>query len=71
MYIVTMNKWVELLLGLILINVAVLVGWYSPQWGDFWNFKHAAWEFLKGGAIWFVVMIGLLFIMLGISDLKD
>jgi hypothetical protein len=27
--------------------------------------------FLKGGVISFVVLIGLLFIMLGISDLKE
>jgi hypothetical protein len=66
-----MNKWIEILVGLILINAAVLVGWYSAQWGSFWNFRHAAWEFLKGGAIWFVALIGLLFIMLGVSDLKD
>lgn len=66
-----MNRWLEILLGLILINGAILVSWYSSDWGSFWNFKHAAWEFLKGGAVWFVLMIGLLFIMLGISDLKD
>jgi len=41
------------------------------MWGDFWNFGNAAWEFLKGGIVWFVIMIGLLFIMLGISDLKE
>ena len=66
-----MNKWFELLLGLILVNVVILLTWYSPGWGSFWNFRHAAWEFLKGGAVWFLIMIGLLFIMLGISDLKE
>jgi TRAP-type C4-dicarboxylate transport system permease small subunit len=66
-----MNKWVELLFGLILIIVAIVVAWYSPMWwGDFWNFRHAAWEVLKGGVFWFVVMVGALFILLGISDLK-
>jgi hypothetical protein len=65
-----MNKWAEIILGLILIIVAVLVWAYSYQWG-FWNFGAAAWEFLKGGVIWFVIMIGLLFLMLGISDLKE
>lgn len=66
-----MNKWTEILLGLILIIGSVLVWTFSYQWGDFWNFGSAAWEFLKGGAVWFVVMIGLLFLMLGISDLKE
>jgi amino acid permease len=66
-----MNKWIELLLGLILIVGAILVAFASTAWGSLWNFKHAAWEFLKGGLFWFVFLIGLLFIMLGISDLKE
>ncbi|MBU0760440.1 MAG: hypothetical protein KJ600_04760 [Nanoarchaeota archaeon] len=67
-----MNKWAELLIGLILVNGAIYLAWISssPDWGAFWNFKHAAWEFLKGGVFWFIVMIGALFILLGISDLK-
>jgi len=66
-----MNKWLELILGLILVVGAILVAWYSTMWGGFWNFRHAAWEFLKGGVFWFVVLIGILFIILGISDLKE
>lgn len=68
-----MNKWTELLLGLILIIAAILVWAYSSQWGTtgFWDFGTAAWEFFKGGLVWFVIMLGLLFIMLGISDLKE
>jgi TRAP-type C4-dicarboxylate transport system permease small subunit len=66
-----MNKWLELILGLILIIVPIIIAWFSPMWwGDFWNFRAAAWEFLKGGVFWFLVMIGVLFILLGISDLK-
>jgi len=65
-----MNKWLELLLGLVLLIGAVLITWYSSSWG-LWNFKHAAWEFLKGGVFWFVAGIGALFILLGISDLKE
>jgi len=65
-----MNKWAEILLGLILVIIAVLVWSFSPQWGDFWNFGAPAWEFLKGGIIWFIILIGLLFLMLGISDLR-
>ena len=65
-----MNKWLEILLGLILIIAAVLVWAYTKGLG-FWDFGSAAWEFLKGGVIWFVILIGLLFLMLGISDLKE
>jgi TRAP-type C4-dicarboxylate transport system permease small subunit len=67
-----MNKWLELLIGLVLINAVILIAWYSGEWwGSFWNFKYAAWEFFKGGLVWFGIMIGTLFIMLGISDLKE
>jgi TRAP-type C4-dicarboxylate transport system permease small subunit len=66
-----MNKWIELLLGLILVIVAIVVMWYSANWSSFWNFRHAAWEFLKGGVFWFVLGVGLLLILLGISDLKE
>lgn len=69
-----MNKWIELFLGLVFLIGAILVAWYSQTWilfGKNLNFLNAAWIFLKGGLFWFVVMIGLLFIMLGISDLKD
>jgi TRAP-type C4-dicarboxylate transport system permease small subunit len=66
-----MNKWLELLLGLIFVIGAIWVAWFSPiWWGDTWNFRYAAWEFLKGGVFWFIVMIGALFILLGISDMK-
>ncbi|MBT3404960.1 hypothetical protein HN832_00980 [archaeon] len=69
-----MNKWIELFAGLVLVIAAIAVWGYSANWnllGVSLNFGTAAWEFLKGGIIWFVIMIGLLFIMLGISDLKE
>jgi len=71
-----MNKWVEILVGLILLIGAILVAWYSAacSWvvlGKSFNFLTPAWDFLKGGLVWFVIMIGLLFIMLGISDLRE
>jgi hypothetical protein len=65
-----MNKWSKLFFGLILLNGIILLTWYSGNLGSFWNFKHAAWEFFKGGLTWMFLMIGLLFIVLGISDLK-
>jgi len=66
-----MNKWIEILIGLILIIGTILLSWYSSDLGSFWNFKHAAWEFFKGGLVWFILLIGLLFLILGISDLKE
>jgi len=65
-----MNKWSELILGLFLVLGAILVAYYSQSWGA-WNFWTAAGEFFKGGLFWVVALIGALFIMLGISDLKN
>jgi len=61
-----MNKWMEILLGLIFVISAIL-GWaFLPgNWGE------AALQFFKGGIVWLVIMAGLLFLMLGISDLKE
>jgi hypothetical protein len=71
-----MNKWVELLLGLILLVGVILVGWASSAYawtlfGKDINFLHAAWIFLKGGLFWFVTMIAFLLIVLGINDLRE
>ena len=71
-----MNKWLEILLGLVLIIGMILIGFYSSvgAWevsGKAINFWHSAWVFLQGGIFWFIVMIGLLFLMLGISDLRE
>jgi hypothetical protein len=65
-----MNKWLEIVLGLILIIVAVLIWAYTLGLG-FWDFGAAAWEFLKGGIVWLIILLGLLFLMLGISDLRE
>tara|TARA_Y100000310_G_scaffold300652_1_gene336503 strand:+ start:1520 stop:1702 length:183 start_codon:yes stop_codon:yes gene_type:complete len=60
-----MNKWMEILVGLILVIVPIWAAITYLSWGA------ATIAFLKGGVITFVVLIGLLFIMLGISDLKE
>lgn len=66
LFIYFMNKLVEIVLGLILVIIAVL-GWIllPGGWGE------AALTFLKGGIVWFVILIGILFLVLGISDLKE
>jgi hypothetical protein len=71
-----MNKWVELLLGLILLVGVILIGWASSAYawtlfGKDINFLHAAWIFLKGGLFWFVAMVAFLLIVLGINDLRE
>lgn len=71
-----MNKWVELLVGLIILVGAILIAWVSSAYNWMWfgkdfNFLHSAWIFFKGGLFWFVVLIGVLLIVLGINDLKD
>ena len=60
-----MNKWVELLFGLVLLVVAVYA------WGvNLLGVGASALEVLKGGIVWCVLGVGLLFVLLGISDLK-
>ena len=69
-----MNKWLELFLGLVLIIVPIIIAWFSQAWmiGQYsFDFWFSAWEFLKGGIFWFLVMLGVLFVLLGISDLRE
>jgi hypothetical protein len=66
-----MNKWLEILLGIILIIAVSVFASYSTHWGSFWNFRHAAWEFFKGGLSWAIIGVGVLLIILGISDINN
>jgi len=61
-----MNKWLELLVGLILVILPILgaVIWF-PSWGQ------ATLSLIKGGVVMLLILVGLVFIMLGISDLRD
>ena len=63
-----MNKWAEILLGLVLLIVPIALifpGMPMASWG------RAALIFLKGGITWLVLFIGLLLVVLGINDLKN
>ncbi|MEK6888960.1 MAG: hypothetical protein AABW80_02520 [Nanoarchaeota archaeon] len=60
-----MNKWLELLLGLILVILPIVLA--IMVWPSWWP---QALSFLLGGIFWAVIGIGLLFILLGISDLE-
>ncbi|MBI5803141.1 hypothetical protein HY448_00435 [Candidatus Pacearchaeota archaeon] len=71
-----MDKWTELLLGLLIVIGIVYFAWASSFYG--WtlfgknlNFLRAAWEFLKGGIFWLAMMIGVALILLGINDLRE
>lgn len=62
-----MNKWLELILGLILlVGVIALIfpGMPLESWG------RAALVVLKGGLAWIVAIVGLILIILGISEIK-
>jgi hypothetical protein len=60
-----MNKFAEILFGLILLVVPIYA-WIV----DFWGVGSAATVFFKGGLVWLLILIGALFLLLGISDLK-
>jgi hypothetical protein len=62
-----MNKWLELILGLILLagTIALIFpGMPLESWGS------SALTVLKGGLAWIVAIIGLILIILGISEIK-
>ena len=62
-----MNKFVSILFGLILLVVGIYGAWiaFPLSWGK------AALIFLQGGIAWLALLIGLLLVILGLSDLKD
>lgn len=60
-----MNKWTELFLGLVLVVIALYL---TLQ--DVAGFQDAVISFFKGGFAWALFMLGLLLLMLGITDLK-
>jgi type III secretory pathway component EscU len=60
-----MNKWLELVLGILLIIAPIWITVvYLPNWGI------AALQLVMGGVIVGVIVVGILFLVLGISDLK-
>ena len=59
-----MNKWGEMILGLVLIVASVLIASYFPSW------LSSALVVLKGAVLWGVLGIGLILLLLGISELK-
>jgi hypothetical protein len=71
-----MNKWAELFTGLILLVGILLIAWFSAQngwmvFGKSFNLLNSAWIVFKGFLFWTIFFVGLLLIILGISNLKD
>ena len=71
-----MNKWFELFAGLVLLIGVIIIAWASSNYswvlfGKDFDFLHAGWIFLKGAVFWFVMMVALLLILLGINDLRE
>lgn len=60
-----MNKWTELFLGLVLVILALYL-----VLQDVAGFQEAAISFFKGGFAWVLFILGLLLLLLGITDLK-
>ena len=63
-----MNKWLKILFGLILIVAVLLLvlpGMPLASWGE------AAWILIKGSITILITIMGIILIVLGISDLKD
>lgn len=62
-----MNKWLELLIGIILVIIPIFVFITNIQ--GFWG--QAVLYMLAGGLILGIFFLGILFLLLGISDLKE
>ena len=60
-----MNKFVEIILGLVLVIASILVALIFPSWMD------AALSVLKGGILWALLGSGIVLVMLGLSELKE
>lgn len=67
---ITMNKYISILAGLVLLVGAILL-WHFTIGLGFWDFGSAAWEFLKGGAVWLVILVGVVLVAVGISEIKE
>jgi hypothetical protein len=61
-----MNKWLEVLIGLIFLSLAIYIGGTN-----LFGFGQSALITLKGGLIWLVSIIGLILLILGITELKE
>lgn len=61
-----MNKLIGILIGLVFL-LAPIYAWIM----DYAGFGTAAMLFLKGGLIWFILLIGAVSLLAGLSSLKN
>jgi hypothetical protein len=61
-----MDKFIEILLGLVFLLVPIYV-WIV----NFAGFGNAALVVLKGGIIWVSLLVGVMFLVMGLAGLKD
>ncbi len=59
-----MNKWIELIIGLVLLAVSIVVP-ICLHLGE------AVKQFIIGGLVVFVFLLGLLFLAMAISDMRE
>ena len=60
-----MNKWLEIIIGVILL-IDILAVFIK----NFYGFGKDALVFLLGGIIWLAILMGLLFLIIGITNFK-
>ena len=63
-----MNKFLEILFGLILIVVPIII---VTSWDVFMPWGTAALELIKGAVVVGIILVGLLFVVIGIADIFD
>ena len=61
-----MNKYLEILIGLVILLVPIYA--WITNWA---GFGASATSFLQGGLVWLLLGIGAVFLIMGLSDLKD
>lgn len=61
-----MNKYLSILVGLVLL-LAPIYAWIV----DFVGFGEAAKIFFMGGLVWLLILIGVVMLFSGISELKE
>lgn len=61
-----MNKFASVLFGLVLLILGILA-WavWLPEWGQ------AALQLLKGGIVWLILFIGLIMVIIGLSEIGN
>jgi hypothetical protein len=64
-----MNKFIELLAGLVLLIVPIYL-WIDGERFNLGFIGPAASSFFWGGLVWLLILIGIIFILIGISDIK-